>query len=297
MRSWLFVPADSERKLAKALQSAADALVLDLEDSVSPGRKAAARLLASEYMRVNSARRPLWVRVNDLAGRELLADLVAVVPARPAGIIVPKVSGADDLQTVAHYLDALEASCGVDTGSIGMTAIVETPMGVMRLGEIVRHRLGRLKAVVWGAEDLTSALGAADARTPGGDWRATHQHARTQALLAANALGVDAIDTVYVNYRDSEGLSAACAQSRGDGFSGCIAIHPDQVPVINEAYSPSSAEVALAHRIINAFAGGAGAVSLDGKMYDIPHLNAARRLIERLNQPPMMLKARNTFND
>jgi citrate lyase subunit beta/citryl-CoA lyase len=126
------------------------------------------------------------------------------------------------------------------------------------------------------------------------DWRATHQHARTQALLAANALGVDAIDTVYVNYRDSEGLSAACAQSRGDGFSGCIAIHPDQVPVINEAYSPSSAEVALAHRIINAFAGGAGAVSLDGKMYDIPHLNAARRLIERL---PPMRKEGVPFND
>jgi citrate lyase subunit beta/citryl-CoA lyase len=286
MRSLLFVPADSERKLAKALHSDADAVVLDLEDSVLPERKSAARVLTREYLHENSRRLQLWVRVNDLASRELLSDLSTVVPARPAGIILPKTAGPEDLQTVVHYLEALEAMHGIDSESIGVMAIVETPTGVMRISEIARCPLHRLKAMAWGAEDLSAALGAGDARAPDGSWRATHEFARTQCLLAAKALGVDAIDTVYVNYRDTQGLSAACASSRGDGFSGRIAIHPDQVPIINQAYSPSAAELELARRIVDAFVLGAGAVSLDGKMYDIPHLNAARRLIAQMTREP-----------
>jgi citrate lyase subunit beta / citryl-CoA lyase len=279
MRSLLFIPADSERKLAKALLSAADVLVLDLEDSVAPERKVEARVLARGYLQANSQRAALWVRVNDLGSGELPADLAAVMPGSPAGIVVPKVAGPEDLQTVARHLDDLEATHGIDAESVGMLAIVETPIAVMSINDILRQPMRRLKALAWGAEDLRSALGAGEPRTPDGIWRSPFEYARVQCLFAAKALGVEAIDTVYVDYRDAEGLSRACAESRADGFNGRIAIHPDQVSAINEGYSPTAADLELARRIVEAFGSGAGVVSIDGRMYDIPHLNAARRLI------------------
>jgi len=293
LRSMLFVPADSERKLAKSAGAGADALILDLEDSVLPERKPLARGLAREYLQSHAQGGPIWIRVNDLASGELLKDLVSVVPARPAGIVLPKIRGPEDIQIVKNYLEALEAANDI-TGSAGMAIlalVTETPAAVLRMGELVRTTalgptglprpiaLERLIAVGWGAEDLSSALGAGDPRLPNGAWRPMYEHARCQCILAAHGLGVEAIDTVYVNYRDAEGLRLACEASRYDGFTGRFAIHPDQVPVINRAYTPSDAEVALAKRIVAAFASGAGAVSLDGKMYDIPHLKAAQRLI------------------
>jgi len=281
LRSMLFVPADSARKLAKAESAGADALILDLEDSVLPERKTAARVMACDYLRGHPAGAPLWVRVNDLASGELLKDLAAVLPARPAGIVLPKIRGPEDVETVAHYLEALEEVHGITAGGIALLALVtETPSAVLRMGDLVRLSLPRLTGVGWGAEDLSSALGAGDPRMPDGRWRPMYVHARSQCILAAHALGIEAIDTVYVNFKDAAELLAACEASRYDGFTGRFAIHPDQVPVINQAFTPGPDELALAHRIVAAFADGAGAVSIDGKMYDIPHLKAARRLTQ-----------------
>jgi citrate lyase subunit beta/citryl-CoA lyase len=281
IRSVLFVPSDSEKKLARAGSSGADVLVLDLEDSVLPDRKPLARDMTRGYLHEAATRANLWIRVNDLASGELLKDLAKIVPAGPAGIILPKIRGPEDVRTVGCYLDALEVAHEVAPGSIRMLVLVtETPAAILRLGELVREGADpRIAGLMWGAEDLSSALGAGDPRTAEGGWRSTYEYARIQCLLASHALGVEAIDTVYVNYRDPEGLRKSCQVSRYDGFTGRVAIHPEQVPIINEAFTPTGEEVALARRIVDAFTGGAGAVALDGKMYDIPHLKAARRLL------------------
>ncbi|HEY2419307.1 MAG TPA: CoA ester lyase [Steroidobacteraceae bacterium] len=282
MRSLLFVPADSDRKLAKAAAAGADGLILDLEDSVLPERKPHARERAAQYLGDSSERAAVWVRVNDRLSGELLRDLAAIVPARPAGIVLPKILGPHDIEAVAHYLEALEVSHDVEPGSIAMLALVtETPAALLRMPQLLELECERLRGISWGAEDLSAALGAGDPRTDGGAWRATYEHARIQCLLAAHALAIEAIDSVYVNYRDPDGLRQACEQSRHDGFTGRLAIHPDQVPVINAAFTPSESERVLAQRIVAAFGNvaGAGTISLDGKMYDLPHLKAARRLL------------------
>jgi citrate lyase subunit beta/citryl-CoA lyase len=280
MRSMLFVPADSERKLAKAAAAGADALVLDLEDAVLPERKALARTMMQAWLEAQADRTTLWVRVNDLASGELLKDLAHVLPARPAGIMVPKISGPEDVAIIAHYLDALESAHGLPPGHVRIAALVtETPLGLLRLGELAKQRHPRISHVSWGAEDLSSALGAGDPRTDDGAWRPTYVHARLQCLLAAHAMGVEALDTVHVNFKDSEGLKATTRAARYDGFTGRLAIHPDQVPVINEAFTPTEAERVQAQRVVDAFSTGAGTVSLDGKMIDIPHLRAARRVL------------------
>lgn len=280
LRSLLFVPADSERKLAKAASAGADALILDLEDSVPLERKASARQAARDFLSAaRTGGASLWVRVNDLASGALLTDLAAVLPARPAGIVLPKIRGPEDIVRVTHYLEALEAAHGLGAPTALLALVTETPAAVLRIGELIGRAPARLAALSWGAEDLSAALGAAEPRAPDGAWRATYEYARTQCLLGAHALEVAAIDTVYVDFRDGAGLAVACAASRRDGFSGRFAIHPDQVPVINAAFTPSAAELAFARRVVAAFAGGAGAVSIDGKMYDRPHLRAAERLL------------------
>ncbi len=279
-RSILFVPADSEKKLAKAASLGADALVLDLEDAVLPERKPLAREMMSAWLRAQPDRSGYWVRVNDLASGELLKDLAAVIPARPAGIVLPKIRGPEDVATVGHYLDAFEVEHGLAAGSVRVAAVVtETPSIMLRMGELAKQAHPRLAQVIWGGEDLSAALGAGDPRTPEGAWRPMYEYARCQCLLIGHALGVEVIDTVYVNFQDPEGLRLACMASRYDGFTGRIAIHPNQVAVINSAFTPTEAEMAMARRIIEAFQAGAGAVSIDGKMYDIPHLKAARRLL------------------
>jgi citrate lyase subunit beta / citryl-CoA lyase len=281
IRSMLFVPGDSEKKLARAGSTGADILVLDVEDSVLPDRKPFARALVRDYLKAATDRSRLWVRVNDLASGELLKDLAEVIPTGPGGIILPKIRGPEDVYTVGCYLDALEVTHGAQAGSTRMLVLVtETPSAILRLGELVRDAVNpRITGLMWGAEDLSSALGAGDPRTLAGEWRPTYEHVRIQCLLAAHALGVEAIDTVYVNFRDPVGLRTSCQQSRYDGFTGRVAIHPDQIAIINEAFSPTAEELALARRIVDAFASGAGAVSIDGKMYDIPHLKAAQRLL------------------
>jgi len=279
VRSLLFVPADSERKLAKAAGAQADALILDLEDSVAPERKPVARGLAAEYLQ-HSGPADTWIRINDRGSGELLRDLAAVVPARPAGIVLPKILAAADIEVVSHYLDALEVAHDITPGSIAMLVLVtETPSALLRMRELLDLDCPRLRALAWGAEDLSVALGAGDPRSADGGWRSPYEHARIQCLLAAHALSLAAIDTVYVDFRDGDGLARACAASRHDGFTGRLAIHPDQVPIINAAYTPTADERALAQRIVDAFTAGAGTVSIDGKMYDLPHLKSARRLL------------------
>ena len=284
MRSILFVPADSERKLAKAMHAGADALVLDLEDAVPMDRKPIARHLLREWRQGHADYRNLWIRVNDPSSGELLKDLSHAVAVRPAGIMLPKIRGPEEISIVGYYLDALESEHGLPSGSTRIFALVtETPIGLLRAADIARQRHPRVSHVSWGAEDLSAALSAGDPRTPEGAWRPAYVHARTQCLLTAHALGAAAIDTVYVEFKDSAGLHMACRSARYDGFTGRIAIHPDQVAIINEVFTPTEAERALAQKIVDAFASGAGVVSIDGKMYDLPHLNAARRLLAGTN--------------
>jgi citrate lyase subunit beta / citryl-CoA lyase len=287
IRSILFVPADSEKKLGKAGSIGADALVIDLEDSVLPERKPLAREMMAAWLRGLADRRQWWVRVNDLRSGELLKDLAAAVPARPAGIVLPKLHGPEDVATVGHYLDMLEVEHGLAAGAIRIIAVVtETPSMMLRMGELARQAHPRISHVIWGGEDLSAAMGAGDPRTPEGAWRPMYEYARCQCLLAGHAIGAEVIDTVYVDFREPSGLRQACAASRYDGFTGRVAIHPDQVAVINETFSPSEAELFMARRVVEAFAAGAGAVSIDGKMYDIPHLKAARRLLASSGAAP-----------
>lgn len=282
MRSLLFVPADSERKLARAADAGADALILDLEDSVSSARKPAARGLAAEVLRQPGGRAERWVRVNDLRSGELQADLASVVPARPVGIVLPKIYGPADIMEVSARLGSLEGELGLGTGSVRLVVLVtETPAALLRMAGLLDLDCPRLLGLSWGAEDLSAALGAGDPRLADGAWRSVYQFARTQCLLAAHALSLEAIDTVYVDFRDPQGLARDCENSRHDGFTGRLAIHPDQVAVINSAYTPDPAERERARRVVEAFAAsdGAGAVSIDGKMHDLPHLKAAQRVL------------------
>lgn len=283
IRSMLFVPADSERKLEKSASLAADALVFDLEDSVLPARKPMARQMLQSFLPAYCGTGQAWVRVNDLESGELLKDLAAVVPLAPVGIVLPKIRGPEDLELVSHWLDMAEAMSGVESGSICIIAVAtETPEAVLRMADLAQISCPRLQGLIWGAEDLSSALGADDPRTSTGTWRQTYEFARVQALLAAHALGIQAIDTVYVDFRDPEGCEANCRDARYDGFTGKVAIHPSQVPIINAAFSPSPEQIAYAKRVVAAFEQGEGAVSLDGKMLDIPHLKSARKVLSQL---------------
>jgi citrate lyase subunit beta/citryl-CoA lyase len=281
MRSILFVPGDSEKKLAKAAAAGADALALDLEDSVLAEHKPAARQIVKDYIQNFSDRGRLWVRVNALSSGDLLDDLKSIVAARPFGIVLPKIRGPEDITCVVHYLDALEFALDMAAGSIAILALMtETSSSVLRIADVIRQPLSpRVVAFAWTAEDLSSAIGGGEPRGADGEWRPVFAHARSQCLLAAQACNVTPIDTIYVDFKDSPGLKRSCEASRADGFTARFAIHPDQVPIINEAFAPSEAARAQARRIVAAFAAGAGTVSLDGKMYDVPHLRAAERLL------------------
>ncbi len=284
-RSFLFVPADSERKLAKGDGAGADALILDLEDAVAPDAKPRARGLAADFL--NSRPRPdrtceLWVRINPLESGLALADLAAVVGAAPDGVMLPKPDGPADVARLSHYLDALEAREGVTAGSIRILPVAtETAVSPFRLGDYAAAALPRLLGLTWGAEDLSAAVGASTNLDASGEWALTYRLVRSLTLLAAHAAGVQAIDTLYVDFRDEAGLLAACRTSRAEGFSGRMAIHPAQVGPINEGYRPSEAELAHARRVVAAFEGasGAGTVGLDGRMLDIPHLKQARAVL------------------
>jgi len=280
IRSILFVPADSDRKLSKSIDLEADAIAFDLEDSVMPANKPLARNKLGEFLKSNTCKAEHWVRVNDVRSGELLMDLAAVVPMQPVGIVLPKIYEPEDLDLVSNWLDMAEAMAGLVIGQTKILAVAtETPEAVLRLSELGNRHRPRLAGLIWGAEDLSSVMGAGNPRHNDGSWRFLYQQVRGQVLLAAHMLEVQAIDTVYVDFKDPDGCFASAKEARHDGFTGKVAIHPGQVGVINSAFTPSEDEIAFAKQVVAAFDKGEGAVSLDGKMLDIPHLKAAQRLL------------------
>ena len=278
-RSFLFVPADSERKLQKAGSVGADALILDLEDAVAADARPQARKLALDYLRdADNA----WVRINPIGTDASQADLDAVMPGAPAGIVLPKPRSAADAVLLAERLGEQEEKHGLDQGSTRIMALcTERPEALFTLDTYI-GATPRLEALSWGAEDLAAATGAVANRDDDGNWLPRFEMARSLCLFAAAAAEVAAVDTVYTDFRDLEGLLRYASQARRDGFSGMLAIHPAQVDVINAAFEPTAEELERAARIIRLFDEnpGAGTVGLDGKMIDRPHLVQARRLLQ-----------------
>ena len=285
MRSLLFVPADSERKLDRARQSGADAVILDLEDSVVPANRPAARSQARAFLASSGSggfRR--YVRINPLAGGAALDDLVAVVPERPDGIVLPKCL-PEDVRILDHYLSALEAASALAPGAIRVIAIAtETPAAMLALADHARGGYAgvspRLQGITWGAEDLAAALGGHNRRLDG-IYDDIYRLARSLCLLAAAAAEAAPIDTIYTDFRDEKGLAAECAAAQRSGFTAKMAIHPAQIPVINEAFSVTEEELVWARKVVAAFAENpnAGTLALDGRMVDRPHLTMAMRLL------------------
>lgn len=283
LRSLLFAPGDSPGKMEKACGSGADAVILDLEDSVAETAKPEARRQVAAFLSGRAAPRTpqVWVRINPLSTPFALADLAAVAAAAPDGIVLPKPDSAADLVKLDHYLTALEAAAGLAVGAIRILPLAtETARSIFTLESYIGAS-ARLSGLTWGAEDLPAAVGAATSREADGSYTPPYQLARSLCLFAAAAGGVDPVDTVYPAFRDLDGLAAYAARARRDGFAGMLAIHPAQVAVINQAFTPTAEEVAHAHRIIAAFdaAPGAGAVALDGRMVDLPHLKQAQRIL------------------
>ncbi len=282
LRSLLFVPGDSERKFARGRQSGADALILDLEDSVAPGQKAEARARVAHLLDDASPRAwSFFVRINALDSGLALDDLAAVVRPGLDAILIPKANGAEDIARFGHYLDAFETKAGIAVGTVKMAVVAtETAKSMFALGSYAPAH-PRLAALTWGAEDLAAALGATENRESDGGWTFPYQVVRAQCLFAASAAEVAPIDTIHADFRDLEGLERDCRRSRRDGFLGRMAIHPDQVETINRCYAPSEAEIAHARRIVEAFAAnpGAGTLGIEGKMVDIPHLKAAQKTL------------------
>jgi citrate lyase subunit beta/citryl-CoA lyase len=291
MRSLLFVPGDSARKFEKALGCGADALIIDLEDSIAPDRKAEARGIALSFLRDAAAltKRPrLYVRVNGLDTGLTDADLDAVVPGRPDGILLPKAEGGASIVHLDAKLAAREALNGLDDGSTAILALTtETAAALFRAGTYGGVS-ARLAGLTWGAEDLSAALGAETNRDADGRFTEPFQFARTLCLAAAAAAGVPAMDTVYVDFRNEAGLRREAEEARRDGFTAKFAIHPAQVPVINDVFTPSPAAIAQAQSIVAAFAAqpDAGTIGIDGVMYDRPHLQRAERLLTRAGARP-----------
>jgi citrate lyase subunit beta/citryl-CoA lyase len=280
-RAFLFVPADSERKLAKGAESGADALILDLEDSVGADRKPRAREMAAEWLAVRGEAGPQgWVRVNALDTGLTMADLAAVVRARPDGIVLPKCSGPEDLRRLDAALSALEAREALPDRTIRVMPIAtETPAALFALGTYAGSP--RLAALTWGGEDLAAAVGAKTNRLADGSWDEPYRLARSLTLAGAAAAEVPAIDTIYADFRNEAGFAAECAEARRMGYAGRMAIHPAQVPLILATFTPSAEEVTWAEAVVSAFAAspGAGVVSLEGRMIDRPHLLQARRIL------------------
>ena len=287
LRSLLFVPGDSERKLAKSDDFAADAIIIDLEDSVAPENKAAARALAREFLESRSGgrRHQLWVRINPVDSPHAGADLGSVMPAGPDGIVVPKVRSPEDVEVLGRRMGTYEAEHEFRVGATSILPLVtETPESLFQLGEY-RRAGKRLAGLTWGAEDLAAAIGATANRDENGNWTSPYRMVRNLCLFAAHAAGVEAIDTVHANFRDLDGLEASCAEARRDGFGGKLAIHPDQVEVINRVFTPSEEEIAHAKKVVALFEAnpGAGTLALEGVMLDMPHLKQAQRILSLAN--------------
>jgi len=278
-RSLLFAPGDSPRKLEKAGLSAADLVIIDLEDAVAERAKPDARIAVAQHLKTTHRRQAHWVRINPLDTLHALPDLAAIVASRPDGVMLPKATRADAV-ALDHYLEALEAAAGLPRGNIPILVLAtETAAGVFDVGNYAG--CPRLAGLSWGAEDSATALGATSNRGDDGAYDFPYQMYRALCLTGAAAAGVSAIETIHGDFRDTVGLEKMARTARRAGFRGMLAIHPDQVPVINAAFSPSPEELAHAEAVVAAFDAnpGAGTVGLNGAMLDMPHLKRAQAVL------------------
>ena len=277
LRSLLFVPGDRPERMEKALGLGADALILDLEDSVALATKMSARRTIASFLGASHRTVKLLVRINPLDGALVEDDLAAIVPAEPDAIVLPKAEGAESIEALDRHLQRLGAD-----GIPILPIATETPRAIFQLGSYATVS-GRLCGLTWGAEDLPAAIGAVTSREVDGSYTPPYELARSLTLFAAHAASVPAVETVYPNFRDIDGLTAYATRAARDGFTGMMAIHPSQVSVINRAFTPSEEAIAHAQAVIAAFEANpdAGVLQLDGKMIDAPHLKQARSLIAR----------------
>jgi len=286
MRSLLFVPADGGRKFDKAMASGADAVIVDLEDSIAPERKTAARGLAAAFLKeaaAQAARPRLIVRINGLQTGLADADLDAVIPGRPDAIMLPKAEGGAAVVHADAKLATREAIAGLPGGHVEIIALATETAQSLFLAGTYRGSSARLTGLTWGAEDLSAELGAQANREADGSFLDPYRLARVLCLAGAAAADAAAIDTVYVDFRNEAGLRRECEEARRDGFIAKLAIHPAQVAVINDVFTPKPDAIARAQAIIDAFAAapGAGTVGIGGVMYDRPHLVRARQVVAR----------------
>ena len=290
IRSWLFVPGDSDRKLAKGRGNPADALILDLEDAVSDDRQDQAREMTCAFLKENPDRsqQKLWVRVNPLDHDFSLTDLAAVMPGAPDGIVLPKVHSAVEVNRMADFLLAIEVREGLELGSTKILSVAtETAASLLTFHTYLDNVTDRLSALTWGGEDLAAALGASDNQHPtSGDYDDPYLYAKSMCLATSRAIDAQPVGCVWVNFRDLQGLENDCLRDRRTGFIGKIAIHPDQSEVINRAFTPSEDEISYSQKVVDLFEKepGVGTIGLDGKMLDMPHLKQARNVLALAEQ-------------
>ena len=285
-RSWLFAPGDSARKSEKAIASEADMVILDLEDAVTQDAKPEARRLVAEALQsAGDGRSRIWVRINPFSSGLVADDLAAVMPARPGGIMLPKAESGSDMAMLDVLLGEHESASGLPSGSTPVHPLVTETAAAM-FGTGTYRAAPRLAAMSWGAEDLADSIGALSNTDHAGRYRPSYELARSLCLLGAAAAGVPAIETIMGDFRNSDGLKTRAEMVRADGFRGMLAIHPDQVPIINAAFSPGEDEIAQAREIVRLFAEntGAGAIAGPRGMLDRPHLSRAQQLLAQLDE-------------
>jgi citrate lyase subunit beta/citryl-CoA lyase len=281
-RSWLFAPGDSEKKMTKAMEGPTDIVLIDLEDAVATENKIAARSSVHDVIKANPEQRSRrWVRINPFDGPYTLGDLVAVMPANPGGIMLPKVYGRQEVEKLDHVLSALEVVNGIEEGSTPVIVLItETAEAMFKTGDY--KGAPRVVALTWGAEDLADSIGANSNKNPDGSYTFTYELARSLTVLGAAAAGVTPIETISADFKDLEALRRRAESVRRDGFRGMLAIHPAQIEVINQAFTPTEEEIAEAQEIVDIFAAnpGVGAIGWKGGMLDRPYLARAERLLK-----------------
>ena len=281
MRSWLFAPGDSEKKMTKAMEGTADIVLIDLEDAVAPETKPLARTMVHDFLKANAPQRErLWVRINPFDGPYTLPDLAAIMPAHPGGIMLPKVYGRADVERLNHCLSALEVANGIEEGSTPVIVLItETAEAMFNTGDY--KGAPRVVALTWGAEDLADSIGASSNKNADGSYGFTYELARSLTVLGAATAGVPAIETISADFKDLEALRLRAEKVRRDGYRGMLAIHPAQVDVINRAFTPTAEEIAEAREIVAVFDAnpGMGAIGYKGAMLDRPYLSRALQLL------------------
>ena len=281
MRSMLFVPGDRPERFGKAAASGADAVILDLEDAVLPEKRPQARREVAAYLADATRGVPAWVRINPVETDDALADLAAIMEGRPDGIVLPKARDGADVHRASHWLEALEARCGLARGCVGLIPLITESAGALLKAASFAGLPPRVAALTWGAEDLAADVGAAANKSPDGEYEFTYQLARSMCLLAAAAAGVPAIDTIDTEFKDVAAVERRARASRRQGFAGKLAIHPAQIAPVHAAFSPTEDEVRWAEQVLAAFRAspGAGALSFQGTMLDKPHIRQAERIL------------------